>query len=132
MPDDRNKSLHKKSNWDFNLPTHSKEQVVKEYSLFHCHTCGFHSSVICETRPIHESDLTQIRLVEILPTGQNITEIFGDTLPGDIQTCDSYICGKCGKAGSMENVPEFVLMMEGAIDMKQISSSLEDGEDCNE
>jgi len=119
MSDDFLKLNPNEINWDINFPSYTtddnKENKDKIYSLFHCCSCGFHPTVICETRPKGISEITQIRLLQITPNGQKIVDVLGDKLPNDIETYDTLLCGICGLTGAMGTVPGFVLHMSGIL-----------------
>ena len=113
MPDDTLNHRNQQINWDINFPIINKEDHDKEYSLFHCYSCGFHPVVICETRPKWNNDIVQIRLINISPEEHKIIDTMGDKLPGDIETYDTLLCGNCGDMGKLHNVPEFILILNG-------------------
>ena len=115
MSDDLSKLNSNNINWDINFPSPPKKDNEKFYSLFHCCSCGFHPTVICETRPKGISEITQIRLLQITPNGQKIVDVLGDKLPNDIETYDTLLCGICGLTGAMGTVPGFVLHMNGIL-----------------
>ena len=115
MPDDTLNHRNQQINWDINFPTINKGDQDKEYALFHCYSCGFHPMVICETRPKGENEIVQIRLINIAPKEYKIIDTMGDKLPGDIETTEVLICGGCGNVGTIDNVPEFILILNGVI-----------------
>ena len=115
MSDDITKPTPNEPNWEINLPESSPKTRKSHYPLFHCRSCGVHAMVICETRVKDSDDYLQIRLVNILPNNTEITYLLGDQLPGDVETYDILICGICGKPGFIKDVPEFALIMNGAI-----------------
>jgi|TARA_B100001971_G_C18247554_1_gene575488 hypothetical protein len=115
MSDDNLKLTPNNINWDINLQSNAEKTPAREYSLFHCPSCGIHPQVICETHVRGFDDFIQIRLINILPENEEIICVLGDKLPGDVETYDTLICGLCGKPGHIENVPEFVLSMHGII-----------------
>lgn len=110
-------------NWDINFPSNTEKTLNGEYSLFHCFYCGIHPQVICETHVKGFKDLTQIRLINILPDSEEIVCVLGDQLPGDVETIDNLFCGICGKPGHLEDVPEFILIANGIIKPSEMNSN---------
>ena len=115
MSDAVSKLTPHESNWEINLPVSVPKVRRSHYPLFHCYSCGVHAMAICETRVKDSDEYLQIRLINVLPDDQEITYLLGDQLPGDVETYDILFCGICGNPGHIADVPEFALIMNGAI-----------------
>ena len=102
-----------KANRDLNYPIKNDED--SNAILFNCPNCGFHSKVIniyylkgCE-------DQMNIQLVNMTPEEWSIKYAIKKDLNGDGEAIEENICGKCGTAGHLEQVPKHHLKSMGII-----------------
>lgn len=83
-------------------------------NLFNCFDCGFHSKAISKIWiKNHDNDFL-IQLISIHPeTGLKRKQVEDKKLKYDGELIEELICGKCGKIGSIQPVPDDVLRAYG-------------------
>lgn len=107
---------NKKSQGNKNMSYQRSKDPSRFMSLFNCFKCGFHETVIVKLWIKGYEDDYIVRLHTIHPEKEEKVEnIVGEKLSNDGTLVVESICGKCGKVGSIENVPNDIIELYGYI-----------------
>mgnify|MGYP003979034075 CR=1 FL=1 len=117
-----------KKNLSFNFKKSKGENTAfneqkNSVKLFNCHKCGFHCKAISKKYVKGFEDDFIVQLISLHPEKpQKITDLDSKKLMNDGELIQEVTCGICGKPGTLESIPEEILLAFGFNVLKKSTS----------